>query len=50
MLSFSGSALYNEDWSLLIVVSVVCVVVIMAFFLARDRIEVWLKRKSGEVF
>jgi uncharacterized membrane protein YdjX (TVP38/TMEM64 family) len=50
MLSFSGSAVYNEDWSLLVIVGVVCLVVIGAFFLARDRIEVWLKRKSGEVF
>lgn len=50
MLSFSGSAVYNEDWSLLVIVGVVCLVFIGAFFLARDRIEVWLKRKSGEVF
>jgi len=50
MLSFSGSAVYNEDWSLLIVLSVACLVLIGAFFLARDRIEVWLKGKSGEAF
>lgn len=50
MLSFSGSAVYNEDWSLLVIVGIVCLVVIGAFFLARDRIEVWLKRKSGEAF
>jgi len=47
MLSFSGSAVYNEDWFLLILVCIVCLAVIGAFFLARDRIEVWLKRKSG---
>jgi uncharacterized membrane protein YdjX (TVP38/TMEM64 family) len=47
MLSFSGSAVYNEDWSLLILVCIVCIAVIGIFFLVRDRIEVWLKRKSG---
>ncbi len=45
MLSFSGSAVYNEDWFLLTVVSVICLGVIGAFFLARDRIEGWLKRR-----
>jgi uncharacterized membrane protein YdjX (TVP38/TMEM64 family) len=47
MLSFSGCALYDEDWRLLILLAVVCLAVIGAFFLARDRIQVWLKRKGG---
>jgi uncharacterized membrane protein YdjX (TVP38/TMEM64 family) len=50
MLSFSGSAMYNQDWSLLILVAVICVAVIAVFFLMRDRIELWLKKKSGVTF
>jgi len=50
MLSVGGCAAYNEDWYLLLLVSAVCALVIGAFFLARDRIEVWLKRKSGAAF
>jgi len=50
MLSFSGSAMYNQDWFLLILLAVICVAVIAIFFLARDRIEVWLKKKSGATF
>jgi uncharacterized membrane protein YdjX (TVP38/TMEM64 family) len=50
MLSFSGSAMYDQDWSLLILVAVICAAVIAAFFLMRDRIELWLKKKSGVTF
>ncbi|MBI4965524.1 MAG: TVP38/TMEM64 family protein [Desulfomonile tiedjei] len=50
MLSFSGSAFYNQDWYLLGLVAVVCLAFIGAFLLARDRIEVWLKKKSGAAF
>jgi uncharacterized membrane protein YdjX (TVP38/TMEM64 family) len=50
MLSFSGSAVYDEDWFMVILVAMVCLALIGAFFLARGRIEVWLKSKSGAAF
>jgi uncharacterized membrane protein YdjX (TVP38/TMEM64 family) len=46
MLSFTGSALYDENWSLLAVVTGVCVLALVIFFVFRQRIEVWIK-KSG---
>ncbi len=48
MLSCGGCAIYDEDWTLLIVVSVLCAVTIGFFFLARDRIDLWIKGRTGE--
>ena len=48
MLSCSGCAVYDENWTLLIVVSVLCAVTIGLFFLLRDRIDVWIKGRTGE--
>jgi len=47
MLSVSGSAVFDEDWSLLLIVSVVCTLSIGFFLLYRDRIEFWLKARHG---
>jgi len=46
MLSYSGSALYDENWLLLVAVSAICLIVLAAFYLHRDRIEIWLKGRS----
>ncbi len=48
MLSFSGSALYNEDWTFLIVMSVICAVALGAVFVWRARIDSWLRRDRGD--
>jgi hypothetical protein len=48
MLSFSGSAVYNEDWTFLIVISVICAVALGAVFVWRAKIDSWLKRDRGD--
>ena len=50
MLSYSGSAVYDENWPLLAAVSTLCVVVLVLFFLFRAKIEVWLRKTGGESF
>jgi uncharacterized membrane protein YdjX (TVP38/TMEM64 family) len=46
MLSVSGAAVFDENWTLLIIVSVVCLVLVGGFFLNRNRIEVWIKARN----
>lgn len=48
MLSYSGSAVYDENWTLLIVMSVICIVAIGFFVFLRDRIDSWLSSKSHD--
>jgi len=48
MLSFSGSAVYNEDWTFLIVISVICAVALGAVFVWRAKIDSWLKRDRDD--
>lgn len=48
LLSYSGSAVYDENWTLLIVMSVICVIAIGTFIFLRDRIESWLSSKSHD--
>lgn len=48
MLSVSGSALYNENWTLLVVLAALCALAVGAVFFWRTRIELWLGRKSEE--
>jgi uncharacterized membrane protein YdjX (TVP38/TMEM64 family) len=48
MLSYSGSAVYNKDWALLAIVTVATVIAIGIFVLTHDRIELWLRRKTGD--
>lgn len=47
MLSFGGEAVFEENWALLAIVSFVCLAALVAFFFSRDRIELWLKTRSG---
>jgi uncharacterized membrane protein YdjX (TVP38/TMEM64 family) len=46
LLSYSGSAVYNEDWTLLIAMAVVCAILLAAFYFARGRIDGWLATRS----
>ncbi len=45
LLSFSGSAVYDQNWTLLIVLAVVCLVSMGAVFLARDKLDRWLVQR-----
>jgi uncharacterized membrane protein YdjX (TVP38/TMEM64 family) len=47
MLSLSGSAVFEEDWTLLIALKVVCVLAFVLVFSQRGRIERWLRRHNG---
>lgn len=48
MLSFSGSALYNENWPFLAIISIVCLAVILVFYWTREKIDGWLKSVGKE--
>lgn len=43
MLSFSGSALYNKNWTFLVLISTLCLVAILVFFFNREKIEAWIR-------
>ncbi len=49
LLSYSGSAVYNEDWTLLAAMSVACVVILGGFYFSRDRIDNWLAARSKQL-
>ena len=42
LLSFSGSAVYDENWLLLGILTFVCAVALIAIFFYRDKIDQWL--------
>ncbi len=44
LLSYSGSAVFNEDWTLLLIMGVLCAVVIGALYVFRDKID---RKMSG---
>ncbi|MDA8407054.1 MAG: TVP38/TMEM64 family protein [Deltaproteobacteria bacterium] len=46
MLSLSGSAVFEEDWTSLVTLLVVCALTFALVFLQRDRIERWLRRQN----
>jgi uncharacterized membrane protein YdjX (TVP38/TMEM64 family) len=46
MLSYSGAAVYHENWALLIILAAVSLLAIAVFFLFRDKVEWWLKKRS----
>ncbi len=48
MLSYCGCAVYDENWTTLVVVSIVCLASIAFLFLMNGRIELWLHRKSKQ--
>jgi uncharacterized membrane protein YdjX (TVP38/TMEM64 family) len=45
MLSYSGSAIYEEDWTLLIALAIGCGLVFVVVFFQRERIEKWLRQR-----
>jgi uncharacterized membrane protein YdjX (TVP38/TMEM64 family) len=47
MLSLSGSAVFDENWGLLGIVSVVCLLSIGFFFFAHNKIELWIKTRHS---
>jgi len=49
LLSFSGSAVYDENWTMLALMCVGCAVVCGGCFLARGKFECWLDKKSKSV-
>lgn len=49
MLSLSGSAVYDENWTLLAAICAIALTVICSFFFVRNRFEVWLKNRGGQV-
>ncbi len=48
MLSLSGSAIYEEDWTSLIALTIVCAFAFVIVFLLRERIEKWLRRYNNQ--
>jgi len=48
MLSFSGSAVYDEDWTLLTVISVACLVTLALAYYWRAKIDLWLRGESRD--
>jgi uncharacterized membrane protein YdjX (TVP38/TMEM64 family) len=48
MLSYCGCAVYDENWTTLVVVSIVCLATIAFLFLMNGRIELWLHRKRKQ--
>ncbi len=45
MLSCSGAAIYEEDWRLLVIVSIVSAVCLAAFYFKGEKANLWLKAK-----
>jgi uncharacterized membrane protein YdjX (TVP38/TMEM64 family) len=48
MLSLSGSAVFEEDWTSLITLTIVCALAFVLVFFQRDRIEKWLRHHNGQ--
>ena len=48
MLSFSGAAIYEEDWRLLIIVVIVTLVCLGVFYLKGDKAKLWIKGKAPQ--
>lgn len=48
MLSYSGAAVYDENWTLLITLTIVCAILISLFYFLRERIELWLKSRKDK--
>jgi uncharacterized membrane protein YdjX (TVP38/TMEM64 family) len=42
MLSYSGSAVYDENWTLAVAVVAICVVAMVIVFFTKDKVERWL--------
>jgi uncharacterized membrane protein YdjX (TVP38/TMEM64 family) len=48
LLSFSGSAVYDENWLLLGILVFVCAVALIGIFFYRDKIDLWLNGVGAE--
>jgi uncharacterized membrane protein YdjX (TVP38/TMEM64 family) len=48
MLSYCGCAVYDENWTTLVVVSIICLASIAFLFLMNGRIELWLRSKRKQ--
>jgi len=48
LLSYSGSAVYNENWPLLIWMSVLCAILLVLCYCCRDKLDCWLRSKCKE--
>lgn len=48
MLSYSGAAVYDENWTLLIALTVICSIIISVFYFRREQIETWLKGRRDQ--
>jgi uncharacterized membrane protein YdjX (TVP38/TMEM64 family) len=48
MLSYSGAAVYHENWTLVIAISVFCAVLVGIVYFRRERIERWLRTRSNQ--
>ncbi len=46
MLSISGAAVFDENWTTLAVVSAACLILVGVVVLSRERIEMWLKGRN----
>jgi uncharacterized membrane protein YdjX (TVP38/TMEM64 family) len=46
MLSFTGAAIFREDWRFLEVLAGVCLIIFVIFYVKRDAIHDWLKHKG----
>ncbi len=49
LLSYSGSAVYNENWTLLIIMSALCVTLMGFCYIFRGKLDLWLKRRGKAV-
>jgi len=47
MLSFSGAAIYEEDWRLLIIVAIATLVCLGVFYLKSERANLWVKARRN---
>ncbi len=45
MLSYSGAAVYHENWLLLVGLAAVALLCVIFFFMVRDKMEIWLRQK-----
>ena len=45
MLSWSGAAIYDENWRILIILSIVSAVCLAVFYFKGEKAHVWLRSK-----
>jgi uncharacterized membrane protein YdjX (TVP38/TMEM64 family) len=45
MLSFSGAAVYHENWLLVVGLAAAALLCVILFFMVRDKMELWLRQR-----